>query len=48
MKNGFWDNLNRDLDIIKIKILVVQGKRSRSLFEVRKENEIDFLPSPLL
>ena len=48
MKNGFWDNLNRDLDIIKIKILVVKGKRSRSLFEVRKENEIDFLPSPLL
>ena len=48
MKNEFWDKLNRDLGIIKIKILVVQGKRSRSLFEVRKESEVDFLLSQLL
>jgi hypothetical protein len=31
-ENGFWDGLDRDLDNIKIKILVFQGKNDLKVY----------------
>jgi hypothetical protein len=48
-ENGFWDGLDRDLDNIKIKILVFQGKNDLKVYlEWEKKGWVDFLLSPLL